>query len=129
MDVPEDPVGWIVPAHGEAPVRALVAAFYRRVPGDDVLGPMYPADDLAGAEERLADFLVQRFGGPPCYSERRGHPRLRMRHQPFPIDRAARDRWMATMEEALAESTLPDDARAAVREFLGGVATFLINRG
>src|SRR5271156_4589844 len=63
----------------------LVAAFYRQVPEDDVLGPLYPAHDLAGARERLRDFLIFRFGGPSTYLETRGHPRLRIRHAPFAI--------------------------------------------
>ncbi len=117
-----------MPTHGEAPFRALVAAFYRRIPSDPILGPMYPEDDLAGAEQRLADFVVQRLGGAPVYSQKRGHPRLRMRHAPFPVDRAARDRWMLLMRHALGESDLPDDAKRGLDAFLGDVATFLINR-
>ena len=35
---------------GADKIEAMVAAFYRRVPGDDLLGPMYPADDWAGAD-------------------------------------------------------------------------------
>lgn len=118
----------LVPTHGEAPLRAAVAAFYRRIPDDDLLGPMYPADDLAGAEERLADFLVQRCGGPPVYESKRGHPRLRMRHAPFAVTGAARDRWLALMDAALAEVELPDDDREVLRAFLADVATFMINR-
>src|SRR4051812_47798858 len=74
---------------GEEGFRRLVAAFYRRVPADPVLGRMYPPDDLDAAEQRLAGFLIQRFGGPDAYSQARGHPRLRMRHAPFTIDHAA----------------------------------------
>jgi hypothetical protein len=66
----------------------LVAAFYRQVPQDDLLGPMYPATDLPGAERRLRDFLIGRFGGPQTYIEQRGHPRLRARHSPFHINQA-----------------------------------------
>lgn len=69
-------------------------AFYAQVPTDDILGPMYPPEDLAGAEERLRDFLVGRFGEPPRYIEQRGHPRLRMRHAPFKLDQRARDCWL-----------------------------------
>ena len=82
---------------GEEGFARLVGAFYAQVPADDILGPMYPAHDLAAAEVRLRDFLVGRFGGPPRYIEQRGHPRLRMRHMPFAIDQAARDRWMQLM--------------------------------
>ena len=84
-------------AIGEEGFARLIHAFYRQIPGDDLLGPMYPHDDLAGAEERLRDFLIGRFGGPMRYVEQRGHPRLRMRHAPFPIDATARNRWMQLM--------------------------------
>lgn len=127
-DQPIDPVAWIVPTLGEEPIAALVAAFYRQVPGDDLLAPMYPAADLDGAEERLRDFLVQRFGGSARYSERRGHPRLRMRHVNFAVDRPARDRWVALMDRALDDSAMPAQAKAAIRAFVGEVATFLVNR-
>ncbi|MEM7199939.1 MAG: globin [Planctomycetota bacterium] len=113
---------------GEAGIARFVASFYARVPDDPILAPMYPADDLAGAEERLRDFLVFRFGGPPRYIEQRGHPRLRMRHFPFAVDRAARDRWMELMTDAVREAELPPDVSEFVLEFFGGVATFLINR-
>ncbi|MGE3843955.1 MAG: globin, partial [Vicinamibacterales bacterium] len=89
---------------GEDGFTRLVAAFYRQVPGDDILGPMYPPDDLAGAEVRLRDFLIGRFGGPPRYIQQRGHPRLRMRHAPFPFDVAARNRWLQVRARALEES-------------------------
>jgi hemoglobin len=113
---------------GEAGFTSLVAAFYAHVPGDDILGPMYPADDLAGSEERLRDFLVLRFGGPGRYAERRGHPRLRVRHAPFRIDRAARERWVTLMERALDQAALAPEADALLRAFFRDTATFLINR-
>jgi len=113
---------------GEEGFQRFVGAFYRRIPEDDILGPMYPADDLEGAEERLRDFLVFRFGGPGRYLEKRGHPRLRMRHMRFPITQAARDRWMELMTAALEEAELPEDVARELREFFDGVATFLINR-
>jgi hemoglobin len=113
---------------GEDGFARLVRAFYAQVPGDAVLGPMYPAEDLEGAEERLRDFLIGRFGGPPRYVERRGHPRLRMRHMPFAIGEAARDRWVANMDRALDEARLPGDVTALLREFFHSTATFLRNR-
>src|SRR5260370_9855829 len=72
----------------------LVAAFYRQVPQDDLLGPLYPASDLPGAEQRLRDFLIGRFGGPQTYTEQRWHPRLLARHSPFPITQTIRDPCM-----------------------------------
>jgi hemoglobin len=88
---------------------------------------MYPAGDLAGAEERLRDFLIFRFGGPPRYIEQRGHPRLRMRHAPFAVDQPARDRWIQLMNNALAEAALPAEVDSMLRQFFDGVATFMIN--
>ena len=119
----------IYPLVGDDGFRRLVAAFYRQVPADDILGPMYPAQDLAGAEERLREFLVFRFGGSTRYLEMRGHPRLRMRHAPFQVNRAARDRWMQLMNNALVEAALPIEAAEMLRVFFDGVATFMINRG
>jgi hemoglobin len=113
---------------GEDGFRRLIAAFYSQVPKDDLLGPMYPAGDLAGAEERLREFLIYRFGGPQRYIEQRGHPRLRMRHAPFAVSQAARDRWIQLMNHALTEAALPAEAEAILREFFDGVATFMINR-
>ena len=113
---------------GEDGFARLIAAFYRQVPGDDILGPMYPAQDLAAAEARLRDFLVGRFGGPLRYIEQRGHPRLRARHLPFAIDRAARERWLLFMSRALDETALPSEADTILRAFFDGVSAMLINR-
>jgi hemoglobin len=106
----------------------LVAAFYRQVPTDDVLGPLYPAGDLEGAERRLRDFLMFRFGGPSTYIETRGHPRLRMRHAPFAIGTAARDRWLQLMTRALDDADLPEGVRSTLGSFFASTATFLMNR-
>ena len=113
---------------GEDGFARLIGAFYRQVPGDPILGPMYPPDDLPGAEQRLRDFLVGRFGGPQRYTEQRGHPRLRARHMPFAVNAAARERWMQLMGNALDEVQLPPEAAALLREFFGGVSEMLINR-
>ncbi len=118
----------IFAAVGEDGFRRLVAEFYARVPSDPILGPMYTPHDLAGAEERLGDFLLFRFGGIPRYTENRGHPRLRLRHAPFPIDKAARDRWMELMTAALAAAEIPPDAAVALEAYFSDTATFMINR-
>ena len=116
-------------AVGEEGFERLVTAFYRQVPGDEVLGPMYPKHDLEGAEQRLRDYLVYRFGGPPRYIEQRGHPKLRARHIPFPITQAARDRWMLLMDIAFKQASLGPEAEGHIRAFFEGMSTFMINRG
>lgn len=113
---------------GQEGFERLVAAFYRQIPGDDVLGPMYPTHDLAGAEQRLRDFLIFRFGGPPTYIEQRGHPQLRMRHMPFAIGQVARDRWLQLMQRALDDAQFPAEVRRILDSFFESTTTFLKNR-
>ena len=113
---------------GEEGFERLIAAFYRQVPADDVLGPMYPANDLAGAEQRLRDFLVGRFGGPQRYVEQRGHPRLRQRHMPFVVNPAARERWLRLMSKALDEAAFPRQADTFLRQFFEAVSSMLVNQ-
>jgi len=113
---------------GAEKLTAIIAGFYRRVSDDDLLRPMYPEADLVGAEGRLRSFLLYRFGGPPDYLRERGHPRLRMRHAPFAVDQAARDRWMELMMASVDEQDVAPELRAYLEEFLGGIATFLKNR-
>ena len=104
----------------------LVRRFYEGIAGDPLLRPLYP-DDLKESADHLALFLMQYWGGPPTYNEQRGHPRLRMRHAPFRVDQAARDRWMRLMNNAFAEAALPPEAAEPLRKFLDEVATFMIN--
>ena len=115
---------------GEETFRTIVSEFYKQVKDDDILGPMYPADDMAGAEDRLRWFLAQYWGGPETFNEKRGHPRLRMLHAQFHIDEAARDRWlelMANAMETVDEKTLPAEHRAAMWDHMERVAQMLVN--
>lgn len=113
---------------GEQGFRKLVSEFYRQIPSDDLLGPMYHPETLAEAERHLAGFLIYRFGGSDAYVQERGHPRLRMRHLPFSITVVERDRWVKLMDVALVRSEWPTEAVAAIQPFLHESATFLINR-
>lgn len=113
---------------GPEGIKAMVAAFYRKVPDDDLLGPMYPADGMEGAEERLRDFLKFRLLGDPMYQLKRGHPRLRMRHMPFSIGEAERDRWLELMESAMEETQVSPAARRLLVPFFAQVADFMRNQ-
>jgi hemoglobin len=105
----------------------LVDAFYREVAEDDVLRPMYPEEDLRPAAERLTLFLEQYWGGPGTYSERRGHPRLRMRHMPFHVNPDARDRWLKHMRTAVDELQLPPLHEATLWDYLQRAAFAMVN--
>jgi hemoglobin len=108
----------------------LVEGFYAGVSTDSLLRPMYP-EDLTDSRRHLAAFLVQYWGGPPTYSQERGHPRLRMRHAPFAIGEAQRDAWLRHMLAALdvvaAVRRPPEEAVARIRAYLTDVADFLVN--
>lgn len=114
---------------GDDGFARLVAAFYRRVRTDGVIGPLYPPDDWDNAEWRLRQFLIQRFNGPSTYSEQRGHPRLRMRHAPFPIGPAAAERWLHLMREAMAETGLSDDVGVVLWPYFVQTAGAMVNLG
>ena len=111
---------------GEAYFTTLVERFYAAVADDDLLRPMYP-DDLAGAEERLRLFLIQYWGGPTTYSDQRGHPRLRMRHNPYPVDTAARDAWLRAMVDAVEAEPPAEPMRSALIEYFVRSADFMRN--
>ncbi len=113
---------------GEEGFKRLVGSFYRQVAADDILGPLYPQHDFPGAEERLRNFLIFRFGGPQHYIEQRGHPRLRMRHAPFPVNQAARDRWMELMGNALGQVEMPPEAKQILWSYFESTATAMMNR-
>lgn len=106
----------------------LVRAFYRGVREDDVLAPMYPQDDWEGAIWRLRTFLEQYWGGPTEYSDQRGHPRLRMRHNPFAVTPLAKERWLLHMHTALDEVALPPMHDAAFRDYVERAALAMVNR-
>jgi hemoglobin len=112
---------------GEATIKKIVAKFYEEVSLDPILGPMYPADDMDGAERRLSLFLAQYWGGPTTYSEERGHPRLRMRHAPYAVTPDARDRWLAHFRSGLDTVDLTPDQDAQFWAYVTHAADFMIN--
>ena len=115
-------------AGGEPAFRLLVERFYARVAEDPLLRSVYPDEDLSGATERLTLFLIQYWGGPSTYSELRGHPRLRLRHQPFAIGRAERDAWLGHMTAAVESLELAPEVRRALLNYFDTASTAMINR-
>jgi hemoglobin len=111
---------------GESTFERLVNVFYDRIAEDPALRPMFPVDLEAGKRWQKL-FLMQFFGGPAHYIEERGHPRLRMRHQPFVIDQTARDHWLNHMLAAMAEVGIQEPAYSVMREYFERASTFMIN--
>ena len=111
---------------GHETFRLLVHRFYQGVADDTVLRPLYPEEDLTGAEDRLRTFLEQYWGGPTTYSEQRGHPRLRMRHAPFRANPEARDRWLHHMKAAVDSLGLLPEQHAMLWDYLERAAFSLV---
>ena len=115
-------------AGGENAFRVLVERFYAGVASDPLLRPLYPEADLSSATERLTLFLIQYWGGPNTYSATRGHPRLRLRHQPFAIGQTERDAWLGHMTAAVESLQLTPAVRDAFLDYFATASKAMINR-
>jgi len=124
---PENAESFYDAVGGEETFHRIIARFYAEVAKDEVLRPVYPEEDLGPAEERLRLFLMQYWGGPHTYSDRRGHPRLRMRHAPFSIGPIERDAWLRCMRVAVDEAGLSDQHRQQLWTYLEMAANSLMN--
>jgi hemoglobin len=132
VDMPEDRMAVanvFEAAGGERTFRLLVRHFYAGVVSDPVLRTVYPEEDLSGATERLTLFLIQYWGGPNTYSQQRGHPRLRLRHQPFAIGQRERDAWLGHMKSAVDSLEVTPGVRKAFLDYFETASTAMINAG
>jgi len=112
---------------GGAPtIRRLVEAFYPKVQADPEIGPLFPTDIMPVMEKQYL-FLSQFLGGPALYNEAHGHPMLRQRHMPFPIDERRARAWLRCMAAALDETGLVGDLREQVFQRLSFTAAHMIN--
>ena len=112
---------------GYPTIAKIVDRFYEGVAGDEVLRPLYPEEDLAPAAERFTMFLVQYWGGPTTYSDKRGHPRLRMRHAPFKVNVEAKDHWLTHFRTGLDAANLPPELDAKFWDYVTHAAQFMVN--
>ncbi|MBL0422203.1 group II truncated hemoglobin [Ramlibacter sp. AW1] len=123
----DTPFEWI---GGEDKVRALVERFYDLMdlePGYADLRASH-GSDLGSARQKLFWFLCGWLGGPSHYTERFGHPRLRMRHMPFSIGIRERDQWVACMDQAMAETGVDPALRQRLRDSFMNTADWMRNR-
>ena len=111
---------------GEPTFRRLVDIFYAKVEADEILRSIFP-EDLEPGKEWQYLFLMQYWGGPTTYVEKRGHPRLRMRHYPFVITPDSRNRWVQYMHEAINEVEIKEPARSVMREYFERAGSAMIN--
>ena len=108
-------------------IRTIVDRFYAGVAEDPVMRPMYPEEDLGPANERFRLFLAQFWGGPTTYSERRGHPRLRMRHAPFRVTPRAAERWLVHFRAGLDAAELTPEQDERFWGYVTHAAQFMVN--
>ena len=112
---------------GHETFLALVHRFYQGVAADQPLRTLYPDPELAAAEHRLLMFLEQYWGGPTTYGDERGHPRLRMRHHPYPVTPDMRDRWLQHMRAAVDSLELAPEHELTLWDYLERAAHSLVN--
>lgn len=113
---------------GEDYFHRLAAAFYEGVKEDEVLLPMYPEEDLSGAQDRLTWFLIQYFGGPALFNQNRGAPMLRRRHMPYEVTEEAQEHWLACMSRALDVAETPETVRPQMEAYFTRAAAAMRNR-
>ena len=111
---------------GAGAIHRIVEAFYQRIEADAHMRPIYP-EDLEPGKEKLKLFLVQWLGGPQTYSERYGHPRLRIRHFPFVIDDLAAGKWLRYMRQSWLEEGVSEEIVGVVFERFGPLAHHMVN--
>ncbi len=123
----DTPYQW---AGGEANVRALVDRFYDLMDLESAYKELRAVHgpDLSSARDKLFWFLSGWLGGPQAYTERFGHPRLRMRHMPFAIGILERDQWLACMAQAMRETGLDPALRERLENSFFQTADWMRNQ-
>lgn len=127
MTTPPAQISFYEAVGGHPTFEALIDRFYEGVAEDPLLRPMYPEEDLVGAKDRFRTFLEQYWGGPKTYGEQRGHPRLRMRHAPFPVSPSARDAWLRHMRDAIDSLDLPPLHADTLWDYMDRAAHSMVN--
>lgn len=127
MTTPPAQISFYEAVGGHPTFEALIDRFYEGVAEDPLLRPMYPEEDLTGAKDRFRTFLEQYWGGPKTYGEQRGHPRLRMRHAPFPVSPSARDAWLGHMRDAIDSLDLPPLHADTLWDYMDRAAHSMVN--
>ncbi|KAH7840513.1 hypothetical protein Vadar_017931 [Vaccinium darrowii] len=107
----------------------LSTNFYNRVYDDDEewFRSIFANSKKEEAIQNQYEFFVQRMGGPPLYSQRKGHPALIGRHRPFPVSHQAAERWLHHMQQTLdGMSDIDADSKIKMMNFFRHTAFFLV---
>ena len=114
---------------GEENIELMIEDFYLKLQESEIKG-MFPQDMIA-ASRKSAAFFIGLCGGPPLYHQLYGHPRLRQRHMPFPIDENAKDVWLRCFEETLENSqekySFPQKHLEGFLNFIKGFSPWMMN--
>jgi hemoglobin len=102
-------------------------SFFEQIGGHETFLRLVTEFYRGVAAERMTLFLEQYWGGPGTYTERRGHPRLRMRHVPFKVNPDARDRWLTHMRTAVDSLGLSELHEATLWDYLERAAHAMVN--
>lgn len=113
---------------GDERLQELVNRFYARVFKSPVIGPLFDQSNMELIKEKQYRFLTQFLGGPGRYTEKFGHPRMRMRHLPHAITNEAKEEWLSLMKMSIEELDLPDEIKTALFNCFPMVAQHMVNR-
>ncbi len=111
---------------GPEQLALLVERFYGHVFASPVISHLFKTDK-AGIIEKQRMFLTQFLGGPQLYSERFGHPKMRMRHLPHAIDATAMEEWLRCMKLAVESLDISDDLKTALYNCFPPLAKHMVN--
>ncbi|CAK8570137.1 unnamed protein product [Lathyrus sativus] len=115
--------------HGLQTFINLSTNFYNRVYDDEEewFRSIFASSKKEEAIQNQYEFFVQRMGGPPLFSQRRGHPALIGRHRPFAVTHQAAERWLHHMQQALDTTPdIDDDSKIKMMKFFRHTAYFLV---
>ncbi|MCV2886574.1 group II truncated hemoglobin [Aestuariibacter sp. AA17] len=115
---------------GEEGVKRLVKHFYDEMETESTVRPLYdlhpkPLDKI---RHKFFEYLSGWMGGPPLFEQKYGHPRLRARHMPYPINSELKDQWMLCMDRALVATVKEKALRDQLRQAFDSLAEHMINR-
>jgi len=113
---------------GAENLRMMVDRFYDLVFEHEQIAHLFKSDK-AEIKEKQRLFLTQFLGGPPLYSEKHGHPRLRARHMPHTIREQDAVAWLSCMSAAINSLSIDEALKDELFQRFVPTAMFMVNTG